>query len=567
MNKPVAAITAVVMASLLVTSACSSTVPADPIASMPAVTEVPTEEMPTPIESTSPSAAPEAFAPHAVDSTKPSKMGIKEGIQLNGKTVSSYQRPRPVDFGTGGAYSDLPGVFTFRGGPLRDDPTYGTADIVNKKFDQTPWKITTSGLRQHDGTGSWTGSGWTGQPLIVQWPDATRKVLQRDKSAKDKEGLTEAIYATLDGHIYFIDVDTGQQTRKPVALGFPFKGAGALDPRGIPVLYVGSGDYSPSGAPSHVFVVSLVDGKVLFEFGARDSFAPRGWSGMDSSPLVDAATDTLIYCGENGVIYTFHLNTKWDQSTGQLTMKPDETVKYRYTTKRSGTGKYWLGIESSPVMIGHYMIATDNAGDLMCIDINTMKMIWVQDVWDDTNDTPVVEFENGVPYIYISTSLHWTAKGSKGPMPVWKIDATTGEIVWQHNYPCYTVSGLSGGVQGTIAIGKHQDDALIYVPVARTPTSWAGKLVALDKATGKEVWAFPTANYAWSSPVVVYDPAGNGYIVYSDSSGTMYLLDALTGKQLDKYAAGSNIEASPAVYNNRLIVGTRGQRILGLNLT
>ena len=494
-------------------------------------------------------------------------MGVKEGIQLNGKTVESYQRPRPVDFGIGTtSYSDLPGVFTFRGGPLRQSPVYGTTTITEKKFSEA-WRISTGALRQHDGTGSWTGSGWTGQPLFVQWPEATRKVLKRNQAALDKENLTEVIYATLDGHIYFLDADTGKQTRDPVSIGFPFKGAGALDPRGIPVIYVGSGDYSPSGAASHVFVVSLVDGKILFEFGAHDSFAPRSWSGMDSSPLVDAATDTLIYCGENGIVYTFHLNTQWDPSTGSLTMKPDETVKYKYTTKRSGTGKYWLGIESSPVMIGHYMIATDNAGDLMCIDINTMKMIWIQDVWDDTNDTPVVEFENGKPYIYISTSLHWTAKGSKGPIPVWKVDATTGEIVWQHNYPCYTVSGLSGGAQGTIALGQHNVSNLIYVPMARTPTSGAGKLVALDKQTGDEVWAFATNYYAWSSPVIVYDADGNGYIVYSDSSGTMYLLDAATGEKLDKFAAGSNIEASPAVFGNRLVVGTRGQRILGLEFT
>ena len=43
----------------------------------------------------------------------------------------------------------------------------------------------------------------------------------------------------------------------------------------------------------------------------------------------------------------------------------------------------------------------------MCFDLNTMTMIWAQDVLDDTNSTPVFEEsrEDGTCYIYISTSL------------------------------------------------------------------------------------------------------------------------------------------------------------------
>ena len=39
----------------------------------------------------------------------------------------------------------------------------------------------------------------------------------------------------------------------------------------------------------------------------------------DSAPLVDADTDTLIYPGENGILYTIKLNTVFDETTGQLT--------------------------------------------------------------------------------------------------------------------------------------------------------------------------------------------------------------------------------------------------------
>ena len=102
--------------------------------------------------------------------------------------------------------------------------------------------------------------------------------------------------------------------------------------------------------------------------------------------------------------------------------------------------------------------------------------------------------------------------------------------------------------------------------MARTPNSYDGVLVALDKQTGEEVWSFYTAAYSWSSPVAVYDAQGNGYLVYCTSGGQMYLLDGLTGEVLDTKELGGNVEASPAVYNDTVVVGTRTQQIFGVKL-
>jgi hypothetical protein len=46
----------------------------------------------------------------------------------------------------------------------------------------------------------------------------------------------------------------------------------------------------------------------------------------------------------------------------------------------------------------------------------------------------------------------------------------------------------------------------------------------------------------------------------------MFLFEGTTGKQLDCIELGSNIEASPAVYDNTIVVGTRGQRIYGIRI-
>ena len=42
---------------------------------------------------------------------------------------------------------------------------------------------------------------------------------------------------------------------------------------------------------------------------------------------------------------------------------------------------------------------TDNGGNLMCLDLNTLQLVWVQDTLDDSNSTPVLEIEKGHLYL------------------------------------------------------------------------------------------------------------------------------------------------------------------------
>ena len=191
-------------------------------------------------------------------------------------------------------------------------------------------------------------------------------------------------------------------------------------------------------------------------------------------------------------------------------------------------------MEDSCAIYKNYAYVSDNGGKLMCIDLNTMKLIWVQNILDDSNSTPLFEesIEDNACYIYTSTSLHITATGSnkQGDIPIWKINAATGEIVWKSEpYKCYTVSGVSGGVEGTGILGRNDIADLVIYPVARTPSPGSGVLVALNKKTGKEAWNTPFDHYCWSSPVAVYTPKGKSYIIQCDTSGNMYLLEGKNG--------------------------------------
>ncbi|MFQ9591142.1 MAG: PQQ-binding-like beta-propeller repeat protein [Ruminococcus sp.] len=478
--------------------------------------------------------------------------------------TSDYTSTDTHSFDAGISYTDVDGIVTFRGNNFRDTAAYGNTQIKNGKI-QDLWTAKTGSITYGDAT--WSGSGWTGQPLMEKWSQEVKKSMNMYDWAKEKDDLVEVIYACMDGYVYFLDLETGEATRDPLYLGFTFKGAGALDPRGYPIMYVGAG-YDSNEGTARVFVVNLLDCSVMYTFGNNDEFSLRGnLSYFDSSALVDAATDTLIYPGENGILYLIKLNTSYDPEAGTLSINPDHIVKWRYYGTRTSVGSYWLGMEDSAAIYDGYLFIADNGGNLMCLNLNTLQLVWVQDVLDDSNSTPVLSVEDGHLYLYVSTSfrLGWRSS-TTAEVPVWKIDAETGEIIWQTSYDCSSEDSVSGGVQSTIAVGKEELSDNIYVTVARTGGQAQGVLACIDKNTGKVNWEHESA-YAWSSPVCVYNPDGSGKVLYCNSTGHIYLLDGKTGDVLDCHQISEGvIEASPAIYQSYMVVGTRDCKIWGMEL-
>ena len=515
-------------------------------------------------ETTAEPTVPEpTFTPQAVQVSNPENWGIRWDIIDHGAIVTSYQRKEPISFGYGEDYFALPGIATFRGDNFRNNAAYGTADVSDGTISKF-WERNIGSLN------GWPGSGWTGQPLMVQWDDASKQIMTSMYEEKRvKDGLVEVIHATLDGYIYFYDLDDGTYTRDPLFVGMSFKGSGSLDPRGYPIMYVGSGLSNGSSSP-RMYAISLIDCTILYERSGNDAFSQREWTAFDSSPLVDAETDTLIWPGENGILYTIKLNTDYNQSAGTLTMAPEETVKIRYYPSRASDGRYWIGFEPSAVIVDRYLYISENGGMFFCIDLNTMSLVWAQDTRDDSNSTPVFEWDGlDGGYIYTAPSLHWTENESSGYICIYKLNAVTGEIIWESRFDCFSdrVNDVSGGVQSSPILGKPgtELEGLIIYTIARTPDFSDGKLVAFDTETGDIVWEKYMYNYAWSSPVAIYTDDGQAYIITCDSAGYMEFRND-KGEVLSTLELGSNIEASPAAFENKLVVGTRGQKVYGIEI-
>ena len=512
------------------------------------------------------------LTPTSTAASDPANWGITWEIFENSSAMPSYDRAKPVSFGEPSSYFAIPGLSAFRGDNYRTGSTYGTADITEKTVTQL-WSTATGTLTNADGT-TWTGSGWTGQPLMAQWPASTRRLMNLYDHKQSKDGLVEVIYATLDGCIYFLDLEDGSYTRDPLRLNMPFKGSGSLDPRGYPLLYVGSGDENGAGDHPRMYIISLIDGSVLYEGGFGDPLSLRTdndhWSAFDSSPLVCAANDTLIWAGENGLLYTMRLNTVFDAVGGTIRISPTDLAIARYNTSRSNADTYWYGYEASPVIVDHYLYISENGGMFYCVDLNTMALVWAQDTKDDSNASPVFESVSDTEgYLYTAPSLHWTANSDgTGQISLYKLNAVTGEIVWEKPYDVHTVSGVSGGVQASPLLGKKGtplENTVVY-SIARTPSVESGILVALDTATGEERWRLSLDHYAWSSPVAVYGNDGSAYILLGDSAGNLRLIDGATGEAVHRLSVGMMIEATPAVFNNRVVIGTKCQTIRGLEI-
>ena len=467
-----------------------------------------------------------------------------------------------IDFGDSSQYSDLEGVTAFRGNNYRDSASFGTRTVSQKKL-EIVWTQPLGAISAHGSY--WPGSGWTGQPLLVHWPEDVRGMMNINQDMKSKD-LVEVIYPVLDGNIYFLDLETGKPTRNKIEIGYPIKGTAMIDPRGYPVLYTGMGINENNGKFTEYKyrIINLLDQKELYTIFGRDEMAFRGWGATDSSALLDKNTDTLLSCGENGLVYKVKLNTKFDKQAGTLTMAPNLT-KYRYRSPYSDE----QGIESSPAIYKNYMYFNDNGGTLQCLDLNTMKPVWIYNTQDDTDSTTVIEETSEGVFLYTANQVDKRGENGKNKTAnceIRKFNALTGEIVWQKDYQCLYNYYINGGALATPVVGKDDISDIVIYSICFTGSNQDGVLVALNKKTGEEVWKKKLPAYSWSSPLDFKSSDGKTYVVYCDFAGNMHLIDPKDGKTLDTISLGLNVESSPSIYNDMIVVGSYAKKIFGIKI-
>ncbi|MDR0366914.1 MAG: hypothetical protein LBH68_08840, partial [Bifidobacteriaceae bacterium] len=291
-----------------------------------------------------------------------------------------------INWGDPAAYSDVPGVFTFRGANYRSSPAYGTPTVTQKQL-QIEWTHPIGRVEAYDSI--WPGAGWTGQPLLVNWPAATKQAMGFPDSLVAQDDFVEVIYPVFDGHVYRLDMATGQPTKPAMQGTCPFKGTGSVDPRGYPLLYAGQGlpDINGEDCPWRYRVFDLIQNRQVTTWNGSDPDAPRsGWGAFDSSALVDKTSGYLLETGENGLIYKVALAAQFDAAAGSVSVTPS-FAKLAYKTSLSTR----MGIESSPAAYRNLLFTQDNDGILAAWDAITLTNIWARAVGDDADATILVE--------------------------------------------------------------------------------------------------------------------------------------------------------------------------------
>ncbi|SMC62130.1 hypothetical protein SAMN06296952_1984 [Oscillospiraceae bacterium] len=518
----------------------------------------------------------------------PSARGLTQNVINGAVIVTDYQRENEIFMGDPLEYSTVAGITTYRGNNFRNTASYGylypDGDSVDTITQVWEFSDTSSRLASSQNF-EWSGFQLTGQPLVIRWDPAVKASMNLYSDKKSKADLTEVICACLDGYVYFFDIDDGTMTRDPIYVGASIKGTPAVDPRGWPLLYVGQADDNGDNEKFGMYIFSLIDGSELYFRDVMDDGAYRmNWGAFDSSPIVDIDSDTLIWPCENGIVYTFTLNTQYVSGGSSIMIDPVCTgYKYIFNDTQ---GRY-LGVESSIAVYGNLGYFIDNNSNLICLDLNTFEMVWVFRTDDDSDLSPVLAEENGIPYLYIGTEVDYQGgQGSyNGAAYTYKLNALTGAEVWQTSQPCYTYNGQTsdtdqvGGCVGNPIVGKNSINNLVIFSYSCTNDLVSGnRLVAYNRDTGNEVWHYDMNIYTYSSPIDCYDQNGNAYIVIADNIGQIHLINGQTGERIayiqtsrflgtsSETTGGVEFQASPVIFNNMMIISTTSGSVFGIRI-
>ncbi len=541
-------------------------------------TPEPTEE-PTPVPSPTPVVTPrlEASAAEGAD------MALVSEIYKNSKKVSEYERLKPINMLPGDDYLIRPfGVTTYRGNAFRQNASVGTVEKAESL--SVLWTVEAGSVAGSSRT--YYGVGWTGQPVIVKWPSDIRRSMELEQARKDQKYLTEVIVSGMDGKIYFLDLLDGFATREAIDFGFPMRSTPSIHPLGLPMMT--SGQFArkmKSGTSDNIglYYFDLMNRKQLRMIDGIDRKLDRPYNAVgafDTSALIDRSTNTLIAIGTNGLLYTETLDMVMhvDQDTGLLKYDfsdPTETVTLMSHPKNQRTA--YAAVESSLAMYGSYAFYADLDGILRCVDTTTMTTVWAVDTGDAVRAAIALDLEEGEENTLWLYTANLVNNRTKGDVTIRRFNAMTGEEDWAFAVHCadgkkkdVTLNAIvTPGAMASPVIGQKDLKDLVYFTLSSVSATGAkalsgdaaipGVIIALNKESGKVVWHKAMEAYSYASPVAVYDENGRGWIIQACSSGTILLMDGLSGETINTLQVNGVIEGSPAVFDDTLVIGTTGK--------
>jgi outer membrane protein assembly factor BamB len=432
----------------------------------------------------------------------------------------------PAGFGLPYPNAEVEGLLTFRGNPSRSYYGAGTVPrttpTVVHRFPDEPMCRESSNLGT---TKVWCGMGWTGQPTIAV-----------------RDDRTWAIFGGYDGNIHFMDPATGERILPDVETGDIIKGTPTIDPEGYPLVYAGSRD--------DLLRVIAFDrpgqAEVLWTLDA-DAVQPVLWNDdWDSSPIIIG--DHMIVGSESSRFWVIDLNKSTDDA-GLVQVAPEVV----FTTEAwdqevlAINGDETASVESSVAVYEDTAYFGTSAGliwgyDLSGLESGETPTPTFRFFTGGDNDASVVVDDEGM--LYVASQYDRDLERAREVGQLTKLDPSNeaNPIVWSVD----DASALKGGIYGTPGIAGDT----VYVGTN------GGRLIGVDRASGAIRWEKRLPPPVWGSPVIVDD-----VLLIGDCAGFFHAFDvsdpAVEPPLLWSMELGGCVEATPAVWDDRIYIGTR----------
>ena len=459
------------------------------------------------------------------------------------------------------------GVLTFRGNAFRTNGAVGTVESADTL--QQIWEVQTGSVRGSSQT--YYGTEWTGQPAIVQWSRQVRELSNIDESKRSVKSLKEVIVAGADGNIRFLDLEDGNMTRNSIKLGYPMRGTPSVHPGGFPYMNVGQYARKMKVKTGKIGLrqYNLYTQKELTLVDGLDGTMHRAYNdagSFETSALIDRTSDCVVTAGTNGMLYLINLNSEFDYLVGSYKSKPSTIVMI---SKTKGQKNVRTAVESSIAMYDKYVYYADMDGILRCVDTDHLAPVWAVNTGDAVMAAVALDMPADEQLDLYTANMLVNRK--KGSAQIRRYDALSGKEIWctEIGVAKDSKGKTDSGCKASPVIGENRLDGLVYFTVTGLNDDGRAKLnvkgdakaalAALDKETGKIVWAYGLSDRSVSSPIAVYDGDGNGRIIQCAWDGSIIMVDGLTGELAAQITVEGNIEASPAAYNDIMVVGTTGK--------
>ena len=455
-------------------------------------------------------------------------------------TTTANAFPSPPAIPTPGPANTLfEGITTFRGNETRT--FYGVGPVPHDPVirwrapsDQPMCSVSFVGTLAE----KWCGTGWTGQPNVIQ----------------NANGSIEVREGAYDGAYHFLDGVTGAEVRPPLQTRDLAKGSATTDPNGYPLYYAGSRD-------NHFRVVALdrPQPTVLWSMSADITVANPTWNNdWDGAALV--VHGYLLEGSENGYLYVVRLNRSYDADhLVQVDPKIVATIQGWDDQELKDIGDTQVSIENSVSFRDGVVYFANSGGLVQGWDITDLldggkKYKEVLRYWtgDDTDASVAID---GQGMLYVASEYQRLNARAQQVGQLMKLDPSKPDSprVWGIDARQIGFENAGGSWSTPALYGDH-----VYFTTA------AGQVLEVDQKTGAVVWQLQIAAPTIGSPVVV-----DGVLLQGDCSGDFYAWD-VSNPSVDpppllwrRHFKGC-IESTPAVWHGWIYLGTRQGYVYGL---